>query len=33
VRGKIIDRYADRIKYLYTPEGKNIVNEENLKSL
>ena len=33
VRGKITERYADRIKYLYTPEGKNIVNEENLKSL
>ncbi len=33
VRGKITERYADRIKYLYTSEGKNIVNEENLKSL
>ena len=33
VRGKITDRYADRIQFLYTPEGKNIVNETNLKSL
>ncbi len=33
VRGKITERYADRIKYLYTPEGKNIINEENLKSV
>jgi long-chain acyl-CoA synthetase len=33
VRGKITDRYMDRIKFLYTPEGKNIVNEENMKSL
>ncbi len=33
VRGKITDRYIDRIKYLYTPEGKNIINDENIKSL
>jgi hypothetical protein len=33
VRGKITERYADRIQYLYQPEGKVIVNEENLKSL
>ena len=33
VRGKITDRYADRIQFLYTPEGKNIINEDNLKSL
>ncbi|MDR1153090.1 MAG: AMP-binding protein [Bacteroidales bacterium] len=33
VRGKITERYMDRIKYLYSPEGKNIVNDENLKSL
>jgi long-chain acyl-CoA synthetase len=33
VRGKVTDRYMDRIKFLYTPEGKNVVNEENMKSL
>ena len=33
VRGKITERYADRIKYLYNPEGKNIDNDENMKSL
>ena len=33
VRGKIIERYLDRIQFLYTPEGKNIVNDENIKSL
>jgi long-chain acyl-CoA synthetase len=32
VRGKITERYADRIKYLFTPDGKNIINEKNLKS-
>ena len=33
VRGKITERYTAKIKYLYTPEGKNIVNGENLKAL
>ena len=33
VRGKITDRYTDRINYLFTAEGKNIVNEANMKSL
>jgi long-chain acyl-CoA synthetase len=33
VRGKITECYTDRIQYLYTPEGKNIVNDENMKSL
>jgi long-chain acyl-CoA synthetase len=33
VRGKITERYTAKIKYLYTPEGKNIVNDENLKAL
>ena len=33
VRGKVTDRYLKRIQYLYTPEGKNIVNDENMKSL
>ena len=33
VRGKITERYADRIKYLYSPEGKNAVNDENMKAM
>jgi long-chain acyl-CoA synthetase len=33
VRGKIEDRYKDRLDYLYTPAGKNIVNDKNLEAL
>ena len=33
VRGKIEERYKDRLEYLYTSEGKNIINEKNLSSL
>ncbi len=33
VRGKITERYMDRIKYLYQPDGKLIDNEENIRSL
>jgi long-chain acyl-CoA synthetase len=33
VRGKIEERYADRMQYLYTPEGKKIVNQMNLNAL
>ena len=33
VRAKIVDRYKDRIDYLYTPEAKNIVNPENLEAI
>ncbi len=33
VRGKIVERYAQRIEYLYTPDGKNILNGENRHSL
>ncbi|MDL2224075.1 AMP-binding protein [Bacteroidales bacterium OttesenSCG-928-M06] len=33
VRGKIEEKYADRLQYLYTPEGKDIVNEKNIQSL
>jgi len=33
VRGKVTDKYMERIKYLYTPEGKNIVNDKNINSL
>ena len=30
VRGKITDFYKNRIDYLYTPEGKNICNHQNM---
>ena len=33
VRGKIEQRYKDRLDYLYTPEGKNIINPNNLEAL
>ncbi|MBN1181438.1 MAG: AMP-binding protein [Bacteroidales bacterium] len=33
VRGKIIERYNDRIKYLYTPDAKIITNQKNLENL
>jgi long-chain acyl-CoA synthetase len=33
VRGKIEKAYAKRIEFLYTPEGKQIFNQENLDSL
>jgi long-chain acyl-CoA synthetase len=33
VRGKIEERYKDRLVYLFTPEAKNIINPENLKAL
>lgn len=33
VRGKVEKAYEDRMKFAYTPEGKNIVNEMNLSSL
>lgn len=33
VRGKVEKHYADRIDYLYTPEGKNPLNTENKKAL
>jgi long-chain acyl-CoA synthetase len=33
VRAKIIERYSDKINYLYTPEAKNIVNPGNLASI
>lgn len=32
VRHKITDRYKDLIKFLYTPEAKNICNYRNLKN-
>lgn len=33
VRGKVEKAYAGRIEHLYTPEGKNPVNAENLKAI
>lgn len=33
VRGKIEKCYADRIQRLFTPEGKNLYNDDNLKAL
>jgi long-chain acyl-CoA synthetase len=33
VRGKIEERYKDTLTYLYTAEGKNIINPINFKSL
>ena len=33
VRGKIEERYADRLAYLYTAEGKNSINSYNLQAL
>lgn len=33
VRGKVEERYSDRMAYAYTPEGKNIVNPQNISSL
>lgn len=33
IRGKVEKLYAGRIEYLYTPEGKNPINPENMNSL
>ena len=33
VRGRVEERYADRIEYAYTAEGKELVNERNITSL
>ena len=33
VRGKVTEAYAERMKYLYTPEAKNIINDQNVQSL
>ena len=33
VRGKVEKAYADRMAFAYTPEGKNIVNAQNLAAL
>ncbi|MDR3250705.1 MAG: AMP-binding protein [Tannerella sp.] len=33
VRGKIEEKYKDRMEFLYTPDGKNIVNDLNILAL
>lgn len=33
VRGKVEQRYADRIEYAYTTEGKELLNEKNIAAL
>ena len=33
VRGKIVERYRDRIDYMYLPEAKNIDNPVNIKAI
>jgi len=33
VRAKVVDRHKDRIDYMYTPEGKNIVNQMNIEAI
>ena len=33
VRPKINESYKDRIQFMYTPQGKNIHNDQNLKAL
>lgn len=33
VRPKITERYQERIDYLYTPQGKNIFNDQNINVL
>jgi long-chain acyl-CoA synthetase len=33
VRGKIMDKYADLIEYLYTPDAKAVTNERNIEQV
>ncbi|MBE9510745.1 MAG: long-chain fatty acid--CoA ligase, partial [Bacteroidetes bacterium] len=33
VRGKIVEQYKDLIGFLYTPEAKDITNEQNKASI
>ncbi|MDL2231163.1 AMP-binding protein [Porphyromonadaceae bacterium OttesenSCG-928-L07] len=33
VRHKVIELYKKELEYIYTPEGKNITNERNMKNL
>ena len=31
IRGRVEERYKARIEFLYTPEGKDIVNVQNME--
>lgn len=33
IRAKVEERYANRIDFMFTPEGKNMINAENLAAL
>jgi long-chain acyl-CoA synthetase len=33
VRGKIMDKYSERVEYLYTPDAKIITNERNIEEV
>ena len=33
VRGKVEERYADRLEYVYTPEGKKATNPKTLEAI
>lgn len=33
IRGKVEERYADRIEKMYSPQGKEIINDENIAAL
>jgi long-chain acyl-CoA synthetase len=33
VRGKVLEAYPEELRFLYTPEAKNITNERNLAAL
>jgi long-chain acyl-CoA synthetase len=33
VRGKIMDKYTERVEYLYTPDAKIITNERNIEEV
>jgi len=33
VRGKITEHYQERIDFLFTPEGKNIINQQNIDAI
>ena len=33
VRGKVEKKHSDLLKYLFTPEGKSIINNKNISAL
>jgi long-chain acyl-CoA synthetase len=33
VRAKVVERHINAINYMYTPEGKNIVNQRNIEAI